>query len=401
MLWHDVIPSLFLIAVFWQLMYTLFVFLRLSFYKRRVPEFIESAPGVSIVVAAWNELENLQSLIPLLESQQYPDFEIIIVDDRSSDGTYDYLLTNKDNFPNVKIVRIETVPVHFTAKKYALTMGIKKASKELILVTDADCRPSSELWVQRMAESLGDKEIVLGYSPYPAYPGGLNALIRYETFQTAVQYLSFALAGIPFMGVGRNLLYRKDFFWANGGFASHYGLLGGDDDLFVNQTANSKNVAICIESDAYTLSEPKRNWKDWFIQKRRHLSVGKKYKFKHKIHLGLLWYGQLFSWFLFIPALFFQPELFQVPDWARIPAAISKELHLEATLFITDWMRFVLGVFMGYILIKWLVFSSLNRRLGSNVGMWRMPYYEFLFTGYLFILGIVTLFTNPKRLRWK
>lgn len=401
--WHYLLPILFFSAVVVQLLFILGVFTRLASHLDIEPEADElGKPGVSIVIAAWNELENLKELLPLLEAQDYPDFEVIVADDRSHDGTYDYLLFNEGVFSKVNFVRIESLPSHFTAKKFAVTMGIKKASKEIILLTDADCRPTSPRWIDTMVAQLGsDKKIVLGFSPYSFEGSNLNALIRYETFQTALQYLSFALAGIPYMGVGRNLMYRKDLFWASNGFASHHGLLSGDDDLFVNEVSNKKNVGVCISEDAHLVSEPKRTWDSWMQQKRRHLSVGKRYKFRDKVLLGMIAMSHLFCWFMLVPMILVKPEWFQAPDWSRIPVEWFEKFNFKDFYLFTDWMRLVTSVFLFWLLVRWIVLSKVNKKLNYTISSFKIPYYDLLYAGYYLIFGVITVFSNPKKIKWR
>ena len=253
----------------------------------------------------------------------------------------------------------------------------------------------------KLSQLTEGKEIVLGFSKYQFFPGKLNSLIRYETFQTALQYLSFALAGVPFMGVGRNLLYKKSLFWKNNGFTSHFGLLSGDDDLFINETATGKNVAVSISEDGYTESEPKKTWSEWFVQKRRHLSVGKKYKFRDKLNIGLLWLSGLTVWFSWIPVFFLSPDWYYAPDWSRISADWLKEFGLAHWYPFNDWMRLVLGVWALWLIIKWIVLAKANHKLGNTVKTWKIPYYDFMYAIYLLIFGIVTIFSNPKKIRWK
>ena len=106
------------------------------------------------------------------------------------------------------------------------------------------------------------------------------------------------------MALGRNVLYNKELFINQNGFNKHKHILGGDDDLFVNQIANSKNVATCLDKRAYTISKPNRNWGSWISQKHRHLSVGKFYRLKHKLTLGafhlsnMIFYVSFFTHFL-------------------------------------------------------------------------------------------------------
>lgn len=405
MLWQYILPIIFFLAVGIQLIFILGIFTKLLYHNDHEPN-IESKntkkPGVSIVVAAWNELENLKELLPILEAQEYDNFEIIVADDRSYDGTYDYLLFNDGGYSKVIFVRISDVPTHFTAKKYAVTMGIKKATKEIILLTDADCRPTSSMWLAQMVEQLTQgKDIILGFSPYQYHEGGLNALIRYETFQTALQYFSFALSKIPYMGVGRNLMYRKELFWASNGFASHLELLGGDDDLFVNQASNKENVAICISPESHTVSEPKKTWNEWITQKRRHLSVGKRYKFRDKFLLGILALSHVLCWFFWLPVFFIKPDWFETPDWARIPTHWLDQYNLEDLYIYNDWMRLITLVFFGWLLIRWIVLARANRKLNLTINSWKIPYYDFLYAGYYIIFGVITLFSNPKKIKWR
>ncbi len=398
---HYILPIIFFLAIGIQLFFILGIFTKLISHVDYEPN-NQKKPSVSIVVAAWNELNNLKELIPLLEAQEYPNFEIIIADDRSVDGTYDYLLFNEGAFKKVRFVRIESLPAHFTAKKYAVTMGIKKAINEIILLTDADCRPTSVRWIDTMvAQMIQEKDIVLGFSPYEFEDSRLNSLIRYETFQTAVQYFSFALSKIPYMGIGRNLMYRRELFWVTNGFASHHGLLGGDDDLFVNEASNKDNVAICISEDTHIMSVPKKNWGDWITQKRRHLSVGKRYKLRDKINLGLMAASHLICWFWFLPVFFIKPDWFEAPEWSRIPNYLLEDNNLQDVYLYNDWMRLITLVFFLWLIIRWIVLVKANKKLNNTVKSWKIPYYDMLYAGYYLIFGLVTVFTNPKKIKWR
>ncbi|MCD8540169.1 MAG: glycosyl transferase family 2, partial [Leadbetterella sp.] len=260
----------------------------------------------------------------------------------------------------------------------------------------------SDQWISRMmAQVTEGKEIVLGFSRYRYIPGGLNALIRYETFQTALQYLSFALSGVPFMGVGRNLMYKKDLFWKNGGFSGHNMLLSGDDDLFVNKAASKANVSVSITPESQTTSIPKTTWREWYVQKKRHLSVGKKYKMRDRITLGLLWISGIFSWMLLLPVFFIFPFWFTAPEWSRVPVEFLSQYGLAHWYPYNDWMRLVTGVFLFYLLVKWIVLARVNKKLGKTISSWKIPYYDLLYNGYLVIFGIVTLFSNPQKIKWK
>lgn len=367
--------SIFIISVAFQLYFILFVFAKVIRHDSPVIS-IGKSQGISVIVCAWNELANLKELLPLLNSQEYPTFEVIIVDDRSWDGTFDYLLTECAEFQKVRFIRIEQTPEHLSSKKYALTLGIKSAKYETLLLTDADCRPQSTHWISGMAECLSpDKEIVLGFSPYFQETGFLNNLIRYETFITAIQYFSFAITGVPYMGVGRNLMYKKSLFLQNKGFAKHTNILGGDDDLFMNDVANEKNTAVCLNPDTFMYSFPKITWEAWYRQKRRHLSVGKYYQYRNKVLLGGLASTQILSWLSFLiltPLLIHNPLVF--------------------------W---ILGVFLLRLISQWVVFSKANKTFDNTLDVFAFPFWDGIFALYFLVMGINNAIPRRQKMRWK
>ena len=249
----------------------------------------EDAPPrpVSVIICARNEAPRLRERLPAILRQQYSDFEVLVVDHHSTDDTAAVLAGLAGEYPQLRILQAKTEAT--AGKKEALTQGIAAARHDLLLLTDADCRPASPFWLQRMAAKAGQRtQLVLGYGPYEKRPGLLNAFVRFEAAYTALQYLAFALAGLPYMGVGRNLLYDRSLFRQTGGFAGHTELASGDDDLFVNAVATGSNTRICLQPEAFTWSEPKTTWRDYVRQKRRHLSTAVRYRFVHQLALSML-----------------------------------------------------------------------------------------------------------------
>lgn len=299
-----------------QLAYWWGLFSKLAFYKKPSEDKSkeqkkaenEQKP-VSIIICARNEAENLTKFLPRILSQNYRLYEVIVVNDNSDDTTEEVLIQHTINCPYLRIITIHN-KYEFDSqvgKKKVLAEGIDSARYNVLLLTDADCEVASKDWLRKMQGSLqGDKQIVLGYSPYIRYPGCLNLFIRYETIYTAVQYFSFALAKMPYMGVGRNLAYHKHLFELAGGFKKHEHIASGDDDLFINQVSTQKNVTINIDSDSFTFSEPKRSWKAYFRQKARHMTTGREYQTKHIILLGLLSATHFGHYFLGSVALILQ-----------------------------------------------------------------------------------------------
>src|SRR5690606_29597207 len=255
---------------------------------------------VSVIICAKNEAENLRNFLPLILAQDHPDFEVVVINDASTDETLDVLEEFEILDPKIKIVNVQNNEAFWANKKYALTLGIKKAKKPYLLFTDADCRPESDQWLQEMSAHFEDqKSIVLGYGGYLINTRSpLNKLIRFETLFTAIQYFSYATWGKPYMGVGRNLAYTSEEFFNQNGFAAHLHVRAGDDDLFVNGAANKMNTALCLSPAGITRSVPKEDLKSWFRQKRRHVSIATHYKREHKLLLGLFYVSQSLVWVL-------------------------------------------------------------------------------------------------------
>ena len=292
--------ALLLLVTLIQLYYYLRYFMLLAFYRKKEHE-ANRENAVSIIICARDEADEIARNLPGILVQQYKStHEVVVVNDNSNDDTKYLLEGLYRDFKQLHIVELKQEAMHIPGKKFPLSMGIKSAKHEILLLTDADCIPSSEHWLKIMQDAfLPGVEIVLGYGAFKKRKGLLNWLVRFDAFHTAIQYFSFALAGKPYMGVGRNLAYKKALFFKQKGFAAHHHIPGGDDDLFINACATSKNTAVVIDKDAFTLSSPPSSWTEWMSQKSRHNATGRYYKAKHKWLLG--WY--LFTHFVFYPLL--------------------------------------------------------------------------------------------------
>ncbi|MFD1316893.1 glycosyltransferase [Namhaeicola litoreus] len=350
----------FLLVFFVQLFFFSFFFKKL---QSKSSHKLECPPGVSIVVCAKNEANNLPHLLPILASQNYPKYEIVLVNDRSKDGTLSILESfkkahNKLDRP-IKIVDLSNSEI--TGKKNAIQKGIEVTEFKNLLFTDADCLPHSINWLERMTVDLNlDREIVLGYGPYRKIQKSfLNKLIRFETLMTAIQYFSYAERGIPYMGVGRNLAYHKDVFLSQNGFESHKSILSGDDDLFVSAVANNKNTAICLSKESFVTSEPPETMKTWIRQKRRHITTSVHYQFKHQFLLTLFYVSQLLFWILSFYLLFHHIQVYIVLAlvlvryffWHAKIKHNAKVLDEDDLIYRSVWLEFCLICFQLYIFI--------------------------------------------------
>tara|TARA_R100001369_G_scaffold21881_3_gene39717 strand:+ start:24173 stop:25273 length:1101 start_codon:yes stop_codon:yes gene_type:complete len=329
-------------------------------------------PPISVIICAKNEAENLKKCIPAILEQDYPEFEIILVNDASTDETLEVMEEFQKLDPRIKLVNVQNIEAFWGKKKYALTLGIKKASHSYLLFTDADCEPATNLWIAEMASNFeNDKSIVLGYGGYHKKKGSfINKAIRYETFLTAIQYFSYAKWGSPYMGVGRNLAYTSQEFYNQNGYATHLHIRSGDDDLFVNQAATPDNTAITFNRSGITRSIPKETFNKWVFQKRRHISTAKYYKKKHKFLLASFYITQIAFWILLI-----------------------------GLLFLNIYWPLVLGILALRLIIQSIVFYKSAKKLDEMDLLWVFPFLEvfLIFTQ----LGIFSLNIFSKPASWK
>ncbi len=327
---------------------------------------------ISVIVCAKNEAENLERFIPAILKQNYPDFEVVIINDASTDNTLEIIkhFQNKDS--RVKLVDVQNNEAFWGKKKYALTLGIKKALNPYLLFTDADCAPETDLWIENMTSHFQEeKSIILGYGGYFKEKFSLlNKLIRFETLFTAIQYFSYAKLGIPYMGVGRNLAYTTSEFYAQNGFATHLHVRSGDDDLFVNQAATNDNTAICFNKEAITRSIPNLTFRGWYNQKRRHVSTARLYKPLHQFLLGTFFVTQLFFWVLVIGLL-----LFQV------------------------YWEVVLAIFLIRLVIQYIVFWKSAKKLNEMDIVWMIPLLDLFLVFTQFGIFSTNLISKPSN--WK
>lgn len=266
----------------------------------------QSKAPISVIVYSKNNSENLKNNIPIWLEQDYSNFELILINDASIDDTLLVLEDFAKEDSRIKIVNVINNEAFWGNKKYALTLGIKKATNNHLLITDGDCYPASPFWIQQMAMHFSnEKQLVLGYGAYAKAKGLLNKLVRFETFMAALKGFGFAKLGMPYMGVGRNLGYTSNLFFENNGFMSHMNIRSGDDDLFVNQAATKLNYVICDSPESFTFLTPQKSWKTLFNQKRRQLKTAAHYKYSHKIVLSAFYLSNVLFWLGLIASFLF------------------------------------------------------------------------------------------------
>ncbi|RXP57660.1 glycosyltransferase [Lutibacter sp. HS1-25] len=353
-----------------QFFYNFFLFSFFSFSKQKTIETSFTEP-VSVIICAKNEAQNLIENIPYFLKQNYPNFQLVLINDNSHDETLDVIEQFKLEFPNqIKIVDVAENEQFWGSKKYALTLGIKAASYEHLLFTDADCKPVSDNWIAEMVSHFtSKKQLILGYSPYKKIKKSLlNKLLRYETLLTAIQYFSYAKFGLPYMGVGRNIAYTKSEFFAAKGFSKHMHVKSGDDDLFVNQIATKKNTSFCTSKNSFIESIPKLTLKDWIAQKRRHISTASHYKTIHQFLLGMYFVSKVSFWIIGLLLISFQFQwqiiagllLFKIILFYAVIWSSAKKLNEKDLILIAPFLELFLIFIQMIIFIKNLFSKPLH-----------------------------------------
>jgi glycosyltransferase involved in cell wall biosynthesis len=330
---------------------------------------------VSVIICARNEAANLAKNLPSVLAQQYtsPDgsslIEVVVVDDGSEDDTLKVLAALQAIHPQLRYFSADQQG-SIRGKKNALMQGVAFAGSDWLLLTDADCMPAGDQWLQLMVAPLAHgREIVAGYGGYYKLPGLLNAFIRWETLHTWMLYTAYAVGGRPYMAVGRNMACLKttlqkamqDPLWTV--------LPSGDDDLFVSIAGTAANTTVVTAAAAFTHSPAKPNWHQWAHQKKRHLSTGKYYKKQIKVSLGIYAGTHAGMWLLFFAALF---TSFALPAIALMSARS---------------------------LIQWGMWWVSARRLGEARLVYFFPLFDFGWMMYNF--AFLPYITWKNKINWK
>jgi len=368
--WPDILFYSFLLITIIQLFFYLFFFQRLAFYHPHGSVPLQQQ-AVSMIICAKNEAAKLEVNLPKILQQNFSGtYEVVIVNHNSSDHTRQVLEEFGQRFKHLHVLHITGESETMPGKKFPLSAGITAAKYNLLLLTDADCAPASPSWLKKMQDGYRNgTEVVLGYGAYQKKKGIVNKLIRFDTFHTALQYLSYALAGNPYMGVGRNLSYTKRIYDEVNGFSSINHTASGDDDLFISLAANGNNTRIAIDKEAITLSQPEETFATWARQKTRHYSTGKHYKRLHKFLLGL--YSM--SHFLFLP------------------------LFVSGLIFY-NW-KLSLGLYLTRLIIQAIVFYRSMKKLDeSDLFQWWWLFDLWMF--FYYIIFANTLWKKPRK-SWK
>ncbi len=269
--------------------------------KKNKLTFATEFPPLSVVICAKDASKELQAYLPSILEQDYPEFEVIVVNDHSSDETEDVLTLMENKYPHLYHTFTPDSARYISHKKLALTVGIKASKYDWLVMTEANCKPASSNWLRLMARNFTpDTDIVLGYSGYKRGKGWFSKKVSFDNLFGSIRYLGFALIQKPYMGIGKNMAYRKELFFRNKGFSSHLNLQRGDDDLFINKIATSTNTRVETCADAIIRMETPLYKKNWKEEKLSYVTTSKYYKGSQKYILGGETFSRIVFYFVFL-----------------------------------------------------------------------------------------------------
>ena len=318
--------------------------------------------AVSVVIYAKNDAENLKAFLPSVIEQDYPNFEIVLINNASYDKTLKVMNHFAASHQNIKIVDVKNIEAFWGNKKYALTLGIKASKNDYLLFIDANCKPLSNKWIYEMSSNFSDKKtIILGHKGFTKIKKSfLNKIIRFESSVKAISCFAFTKLGKPFIGVSNNIAYTKTMFFNANGFMNHIKVPNGEAELFVNQIANSTNTTICFSKESFTESMPATSFKHWFKQKKHDTLSLLKYKQNHKILIGFIYITQLLFWFLIILLLSF-----------------AYKWHIVGSLL------------LFYLILQYIIYGISLKKLNENDLLIWIPFLE------LFLISVqLTIFIH-------
>jgi len=338
-----------------QLLFYWLFFARFAFHKHKMQK-KETIPAVSVVICTRNESGYIQQFLPCILTQDYPNYEVVLVNDNSTDDSENILREMQQYHQHLQIVTVSTQFRQENDRKLALAVGIKSAKNDLVLVTGADCLPRSSSWITEMVNCSSEKQpMVLGYCSNKEKKGFLNLLISFDTVYTAMCYFSFALVGRPYMGMGKNILLSKKLFLGDSNYLSSYKTSSVNNALPISNMAKQKNTSISYNYNSQTGSVFRyESFSHWRNEKRKNAQSYKYYKFINRFCLRL--YGV--TGFLFYVSF------------------------IACLLSTTD--TFILGIlaalFCLRMLSQWVIFAKSCNKLKEKKLLGYIPLFDVFFT---------------------
>ena len=354
---NTILPASAGILFFIQSCYQLGLYRNLYLHSKKEKKKTDTPP-LSVILVAKDAASDLRKNLPAILEQDYPEFEVIVIYEQSSDDNCeDVLKLLKEKYPHLHHSFIPDSARYISHKKLGITMGIKASHYDWLVFTEPNCRPESNQWLRNLARNFTlDTDIVLGYSNYEKTKGWFNRKITFDTLLNSMRYLGRAIGGHPYMGCGRNLAYRKSLYYAQKGFSSHLNLQRGEDDLFINQTANKQNTRVEVSPESIVRITAPHFHKNWKEEKLSYNMTSRYFKGMNRYLMGFETCSRLFFLLAIIACLVYG---ILTQDWIMVGIAsflwllrfiillvvfrktslALYERKFYSTLFLFDWMQ--------------------------------------------------------------
>ncbi len=377
--------------IFFIVMFILFsiqIFYYLYFYRKPL-KYLESEekgdvpytdkqPGVSVIVYAKNDAEHLEVFLPSILSQNYPDFDVIVVNDGSTDETRDVVTRLESEYDNLYQTYIPDEARSLSRKKLALTVGIKAAKHDIVMLTNANCAPEGSDWLTYMMRNFVEGvDIVAGYAYIDGEGQRKRRYVAYDRLMFTLRYISYILLHKTYMAEGYNLAYRKDLFFRNKGFSKHLNLHYGDDDLFINEVATADNTRIELSPESRMVIHYENNFKAWRELKLRYDFTAAYLKTDSKFVFG---FERMTVYLFYISiVLFFVYGLYY-------------NLLFSAVSFLFWLLRFIVQV---------TIYRKSAKRLSSNKLFFLLPVFDLLQSVINLYYKIIGICSKSKNFTWQ
>lgn len=363
----QVVVFLLLVVLFVvEVIYLFAIYNRVSQYARRAATarvvYASDLPSVSVVVYAHaEEAENLPNLLPALLAQDYPCYEVIVVNDAVSFEMQNAIALYECEYSNVYQTSVPETVYNVSRKKLGITLGVKAAKNDVIVLIESNCKPQGNSWLMSMARNfVPGIDVVLGYTRMVDNSGKKQS--GFQAFNRAlfaIRYLAYAIIGKPYMGVGSNMAYRKEVFFANKGFSATLNLHYGDDDLLINEIAHGRNTRVEIAPESIVESRHD-NVKEAWDESRMKYGFTSKYlrTSSRRVFAIEMLVDILFALTFVASVVLLLPQVIE----GAVPAVVA--MSIVALLLIVLW------------LLVWHVYHRAAQVLGESIRPALVPLYS-------------------------
>lgn len=217
---------------------------------------------ISVVILAHNNAEALDLHLPAILTQDYEfGFEVIVVSEQGDLAT-EAVVSHYSNSPRLRSTFVPAHSLFMSKQKLSVSLGVKAAKNEWVILLDAECTPQTDTWLKAIARNFGENtDMVIGYSNYASTA---KPFYRFVRLHTMCYLMNQARRGTAYRTNGTNIAFRKSMFVNGDGYRGNLQYRNGEYDFVVNKYAKQGNTLVetsyegSVREDAPT----KKGWID-------------------------------------------------------------------------------------------------------------------------------------------